>query len=663
MRPRAERPWPVRTTVAALAVQVATATLAVPLAAAAADAADEAAAAAAQTVVVSATRHAMALVDAPAAMSVVTREQIEARGADNLADALRGETGVTLLGRTISGRRTISLRGTDSRHTLVLVDGKRIGASDGVVGHSDFQSDWVAVQDIERIEVVRGPMSVLYGAEALGGVVNIITRAPGENARAGVLAEGTHADGSRGGDGHRLAAAVSGPLTPGLRFGVTAADARREAVASRADPKLSEIEGRHKREASLRMLWLPAAGHTVDAEARFGDEERWADSRERGGARRYYLNQPSLERRHASLGWAADWGGGLDLRSLLRAYKSELDVGNTRSNGVAALRPEALDDTVLEGQLSWAPRSGQLFTTGFERRDEELANSGLPGGRGEARHDALYLQHESQPLASLALTVGLRRDEHSRFGSQWSPRAYAVWQPAKGWVVKGGIGHGFKAPTLKQVSGDYREDEGPNTYLGNAAVRPETNRAVEVGVGFERGALALQAMLFRNDVDDLVVPRLLSLQAGRGLYVYENIDRARLQGLEAAATLPLAAAWTLQASYQYLDAKDGNGQRLEKRPRHTLGLRLEVRGNGWRAGVHAEHYAGQLLATAVVGQPPAPVPSITRSGAQGTLTLSPQLEASLGVDNLGELNLAAKSPLFTYAEAPRTWRLALRARW
>jgi len=646
MRPRSPRLWPVMAAVAALAAQ-----------------AQDDPAAVAQTVVVSATRHAMALVDAPAAMSVVTREQIEARGVDNLADALRGETGVTLLGRTISGRRTISLRGTDSRHTLVLVDGKRIGASDGVVGHSDFQSDWVAVHDIERIEVVRGPMSVLYGAEALGGVVNIITRAPGETWRANLLAEGSRADGSRGGNGHRAAAAAAGPLAATVRIGVTAADARREAVVSPTDAKLSEIEGRHKREASLRVLWLPAAGHTVDAEGRFADEDRWAGSRERGGARRYYLNLPTLERRHASIGWSADWGGSVDLRSLLRVYRSALDVGNTRTNGVAALRPEALDDGVVEGQLSFAPRAGQLVTAGFERRDEELANSGLPGGRGDARHDALYLQHESQPLASLALTVGLRRDEHSRFGGKWSPRGYAVWRPAKSWVVKGGIGHGFKAPTLKQVSPDYREDEGPNTYLGNAAVKPETNRAVEIGGGWEQGRLALQAMFFRNDVRDLVVPRLLSLQAGRGLYVYENIDRARLQGLEAAAAVPIAGPWQLNASYQYLDATDGNGQRLEKRPRHTLSLRLEVRGERWRASVFAEHYAGQLLATGVVGQGPAPVPSITRSGAQGTWTLVPGVDASLGVDNLGGLNLAEKSPLFTYAEAPRTWRLALRARW
>ncbi|OYU74710.1 MAG: hypothetical protein CFE45_34215, partial [Burkholderiales bacterium PBB5] len=191
-----------------------------------------------QTVVVSATRHAMALIDAPAAMSVVTPAQIAERGADNLFEALRGETGLSLIGRTISGRRNLSLRGLDGRHTLFLVDGMRIGATDGVVGHSDFQYDWVPVEDIARIEVVRGPMSVLYGAEALGGVVNVITRAPGDRWALRSLIEGSVADGGQGGDGHRAALSAGGPLAEGWRLGVSASDGYRQEITNAAEPRL-----------------------------------------------------------------------------------------------------------------------------------------------------------------------------------------------------------------------------------------------------------------------------------------------------------------------------------------------------------------------------------------------------------------------------------------
>ncbi|HMQ74150.1 MAG TPA: TonB-dependent receptor plug domain-containing protein, partial [Rubrivivax sp.] len=224
--------------------------------------------AAPQTIVVTATRHAMLALDAPAAMSVVTREEIAARGADDVLDALRGETGVSLQGRSIGGRKVISLRGMDSKHTLFLVDGRRIGASDGVVGHSDFQYDWIAVEDVDRIEVVRGPLSVLYGSEAMGGVVNVITRQAGERWRGSGRVEGSVADTGRGGDGHRASVAVDGPLAAGWALRAGAAQARRGAVASPADARISELEGFDKTDGWIGLSWRPAGDHRGDLEHR-----------------------------------------------------------------------------------------------------------------------------------------------------------------------------------------------------------------------------------------------------------------------------------------------------------------------------------------------------------------------------------------------------------
>ncbi len=617
-----------------------------------------------QTVVVSATRHAMALIDAPAAMTVVTPAQIAERGADNLFEALRGEPGLSPIGRTISGRRNLSIRGLDGRHTLFLIDGMRLGGTDGVVGHSDFQYDWVPVQDIARIEVLRGPMSVLYGAEALGGVVNVITRAPGERWVLGTLVEGSVAEGGLGGDGHRAALSASGPLSDHWRLGVTASDSWRDQITNTAEPRLGDLEGHHKRDGVLRLAWLPAAGHQVDLQHRVGDEDRWAGVRERSGQRRWHVSMHEIQRSHTSLGWQADWGGRADgswqARSQLRAYASQVEVRNTRTLGVAALRPQTLDDQVVEGQTSVAPSAGKLLTAGFEWRDEQLDNVGLAGGHGQVRHRALFGQAEWAPLASLALTAGLRHDHHGRFGSQWSPRAYAVWKPAGQWVLKAGIGHGFKAPTLKQISPDYREDEGPYTYFGNPALQPERNRALEAGVGWQGAQAGVQALLFHNRVTNLIVPRLTGSVAGRAQYQFHNIDRARLQGLELEARQRLAGGWQIDANYTCLDATDGNGTRLEKRPRHLLGLQLAWSGGPWLASVRADHHAGQLIAPVVVGQPLQALPDLTRLSAQLSRQLTPALRLSLGVDNLGNLRLADESPLFTWAEAPRTWRVALR---
>lgn len=616
-----------------------------------------------QTVVVSATRHAMALVDAPASITVVTPQQIDERGADNLFEALRGELGVSLIGRTISGRRNISLRGMDGRHTLFLVDGKRIGNSDGVIGHSDFQYDWVAVEDIERIEIIRGPMSVLYGAEALGGVVNIITRATGTQWSGRAIAEGSKADGGLGGGGHRAGVSVGGPLGEAWRLAVSADDSRRQEIVSPLDSRIGDIEGRHKNDGSARLTWLPAAGHQVELEHREGDEQRWAGMKERSGQRRFFRSLTDIDRSHDSLAWSADWGGAASARSTLRAYGSHVGMGNLRSNGVAALRPNILDDHVVDGQFSAEPARGRLFTAGFEWREERLENIGLPASESQARHRALYGQGEFELGRTLSLTAGLRHDHHSRFGDEWSPRVYAVWRPAGAWVLKGGYGHGFKAPTLKQISPDYVEDEGPYTYFGNPTLRPERNDSVELGVGWDTAALGAQATLFSNRVTDLIVPVLFGSKAGRAQYRFQNIDRARLQGLELGSRAALPQGFSLEANYTFLDATDGAGQRLEKRPRHVLGLQLAWQQGPWRASLRAEHHGDQLIAPTVVGQPMQALPDLTRLSAQVTRQLGRNSEAIFGVDNLAQLRLADESPLFTWAEAPRTWRLMWRGRW
>lgn len=127
--------------------------------------------------VVTATRTEVSLKDAPGAISVITADEIKDMPVDDILDIIRETAGVSLIGRGVGGRTVISIRGLESRQTLMMVDGKRIAASDPVFGHSDFEQNWLPIEAIERIEVARGPLSALYGSEAMGGVINIITKA------------------------------------------------------------------------------------------------------------------------------------------------------------------------------------------------------------------------------------------------------------------------------------------------------------------------------------------------------------------------------------------------------------------------------------------------------------------------------------------------------
>lgn len=609
-------------------------------------------------VVVSATRHAVPLADAPAAITVVDSEVVAERGTDNLLQALRVEPGVTAFGRPTGGRKSLSLRGMDPRHVLVLVDGQRISASDGLVGSSDFQLDWTGAVDIARIEVVRGPMSVLYGAEALGGVINVITEPLKGELQARAFVEGRRGQG--GGDGHRLAAALRGAFAPGLDFGVALSDARREATPTAADSRITAVEGRQPREAAVKLKWQAAPAHSVEFDSRHSDEQRWLDARERSGLKRYHQSLHHLVRDHHALQWDGDWGEGR--QTLLRAYENRLAVSNVKTNGVASLRPNTLTDRVLEGQASLPAGAGQLWTTGFELRDEHLDNAGLPGGQASATHAGLYVQDEARLTPALSLTAGVRADHASRFGTEVSPRVYAVWKPAAGWVVKGGIGHGFRAPTLKQINPDYREDEGPNTYVGQAGLKPETNDSAEATLAWDTAAAGASLTAYRNRIRHLIVPVLLSGTPASGTYQFRNLDAAVLQGLEAAAGCRFGG-WTLQAQAGLLSAHDDHGVWLEKRARRSWGLRADWAGGPWRAGGDVTTQGGLRLASTVAGQPPQAVPTLTVVNLHASLALGHGLTLRAGVDNATNLRLAAKSPLFSWEELPRSVRVGLEGRW
>jgi outer membrane receptor for ferrienterochelin and colicins len=615
-----------------------------------------------QTVVVTATRHALLSTDAPAAMSVITARDIEARGAANVLDAIRAETGVSLQGRAVGGRKVLSLRGTDSRHTLFLVDGKRIGASDGVIGASDFQFDWIAVDDIERIEIVRGPMSVLYGSEALGGVVNVITRQPADAWRFGALGESSLADSARGGDGWRVGARADGPLGAQTFVRAGVAVVALDPVASPADARIDELEGRRRRDGWLAVSWRGLPGHRFEVEQREGDEEREADARERGGARRYHVTTNEIERSHSALSWEAEWAASLETQ--LRAYRSSIGVVNQRSAGVAPNVPQRVTEQVLEGQAR-LPIDAHALTAGFEARNEGLDDPGLPGGSGLLRHRSLFVQDEWTVLRPLTITIGLRHDTHGDYGDELSPRLYGVWRLGGPWTLKGGYSHGFKVPNLKQVVPGARA-EGPNTFIGNPTLQPERNDSVELGLGFAEGARQAQLMLFDQRVDDLIEVRLVAPGpvAGVGTYTYENLARARLRGAEASVAWPLGAGFSTAASYTYLDATDAaGGTRLERRPRHSATLRLDWEVAPWRFSSSIEHSRDQLLPAVTPNTPAQPVPSLTFVGAHATVALPQGLEATLGARNLTDLRPASKSPLYTHAEAPRIWYLGLRGRW
>ena len=167
------------------------------------------------TMVVTASATEQNLKDAPASISVITQEDLQRKPVQNLKDVLRDVPGVQLTSEG-DNRKGVSIRGLDSSYTLILIDGKRVNSRNAVFRHNDFDLNWVPVDAIERIEVVRGPMSSLYGSDALGGVVNIITKKIGQKWTGTLSADSTIQEHRDRGDTYDGQFYTSGPLVDGL---------------------------------------------------------------------------------------------------------------------------------------------------------------------------------------------------------------------------------------------------------------------------------------------------------------------------------------------------------------------------------------------------------------------------------------------------------------
>lgn len=587
---------------------------------------------------------------APASVTVISRDELENRNATDLLDAVRGSPGITLSPRQIGGRKTLALRGLEGKHTLTLIDGRRISPSDDVVGHSDYQYGWLPVSAIERIEIIRGPMSTLYGSEALGGVINLITRQPKDKWIGSLMLSGSDRLDGEGGNGSQGSLFAAGPLGERVTLRVNAEAANRSAVPDKDAPKYSEIEGRKSRTAGLGGTVKLTEAQSLDVQWSQGDERREYDDVTRAG--QAYENRYDIEKSQASLAWKGEFGS---WRTQVRAYRSEIDITNKRTNDVAATRPQNISDEVVDA-FAALKLTGQVLTIGGEYRNETLENNGLVGGKDSAKHKALFVQDEIALGRNLMLTAGVRGDEHEYFGFEASPRAYLVWEASPELVIKGGYGHAFKAPTLKQISPSYVGAEGPHTFLGNADIQPETSDSLEIAADWKRGPLNLRATLFQTRIDDLITYRLIKQVGPRRTYRYDNIDKATIKGLETGFTWNLAPGLVWNTDLTLLRTRnETTGKELDDRPGTTLASVIDWQiGSGWSSRGAVEHYGKQSSSAG-------DLPAYALWNACVGKRFDKNLSLRAGVNNLTDVRLADKSPNFGYAEMGRNLYVTLRA--
>ena len=559
------------------------------------------------TVVVTASQREQEIRQAPASISVITREEIAAQPNATLEDVLRGTEGVSVVGSSPNDR-DISIRGMPGEYTLILVDGKRQGTRETMNrGTGGVQGNLIPpMSAIERIEVVRGPMSSLYGADAMGGVINIITRKVPKNIGGEVTVGGVWQKNRDHGDSRNVNFWFGAPLKEDV-VGLQVSGKNLKREEDDVYYPLNATAGQNgKRDESLaaKLSVKPNAQH--DFVFDIGSERLNYDATPGlSNADKVTSNtvvRTEHERSNIGLTHNGRWDFGT---STVALYKERGQQSQWTTLGRQATEP-VIDNTVFDARATM-PLARNILTFGGQYIWSELdgiANQdSAPGGyakntdRVKRNSWALFVEDDFLWTDAFTLTAGARLDNDENYGQHVSPRLYGVYQINSAWTLRGGVASGFKAPTLRQSTAGYCMTTGgaagatPGTLCGNPDLEPETSVTQEIGLRYAVGENSIGITVFNNDFKNKVTsydtgkrdPR----SRGRNIYQYDNIDQVNLNGVEIGGAWRLLPSWKLSGAYtlthsersgdgeKAFDGSSLEGKPLDKTPKHKLDLQLD----------------------------------------------------------------------------------------
>jgi outer membrane receptor for ferrienterochelin and colicins len=541
-----------------------------------------------QRTVVTATLEERGVSQVPSSVQVIDRAQIQEMGADTVTQAL--EEAVGLIMGTESGRvQQPSIRGTGSLRTLVLIDGRRLPP--GYRGVSDINQ--IPTTMIERIEVVRGPTSALYGSDAVGGVVNVITvKPPRDKTLANAdLKAGTNT--SSGGD-TMLPQFYAGSRLGPFRFVVGGSYRSRDGwdYDNEAPDDGDELE----------QKYVSGQG-TIDINAKnsisFGG---YYNNFEREGLRDI---QNKLTQRDAQddsnevfLRYDGEFADRFKL--MLQAYHGEYETDidlDPKTTDPYFQTDEKYKLTQYEGRLSAKISSFATATVGAEYREDVRGSDNL-SPEYETDNKAGFGQLDMTFFKRLNLVAGLRLDDHSEFGSEWSPRIAASFSINQYLRLKGGYGHSFRAPLPYELYVTSYKRRGKDTYLANSRLKPETSQSYEIGLQSNLDVakgLDLELTYFYITIDDMIEAVRQSTTKKGATYKYENISEADSMGLEFSGNLRLPHGWSLGVGASYMDTENQEtGEQLANQPKFkgNLNAQWHIRQFGLRMRASYTLYSG-----------------------------------------------------------------------
>ena len=550
--------------------------------------------------VVTATMTPKELTAVPGAFEVITAEQIEMTGAETLDEVLEDALGVVL--EPVAGRGMIpQIRGLSNKRVLVMIDGMRFstGFRDTTVDFSEFSTEFV-----ERIEIVRGPSSALYGSEAIGGVINIITKSPPAEFSGSLT---TRYGINTYGEAENYV--VKGAA--GSTFGKLGIIAYGHANASdnfdrQYDDYFSDIDDEQRYSGGIKLNLDLTDEHRITTGVYYSET-----SREGLRPKNNTITDRDAESDRTNAYVQYD-GHVADSSIMLRSYYSQFqldrnyrDIGGLNSGNKYTYERFDIDNEIyqVEGRLSRVFADNHLLSLGLEYREEErsgVENRGETEVNDSIDNSAVFIQDDFQLFTGLQVTAGLRLDDHSDFGSEVSPRISMIYSLRENLRLKASYGEGFRAPSLYELYVQTINLQGD--VMPNPDLDPESSKSYEVGIEGECGRFSSKIMIFRNDMEDMIVKAKTGsrIAGSKTVSIYEmrNVDEAYTQGVELEARLELSERLNLTGNTIFIDSEnDETGDDLLDVPEVKSHLRLTYRNAsaGFKGNLRMNYVGRQFI--------------------------------------------------------------------
>lgn len=500
-----------------------------------------------EQVVVTATKTEIDISESPQAISVLTKEEINRNPHLSLGEIIQRATGVEI--SQYGPRGSVSLpkiRGAEAEQVLILINGRRI--SDAQSGKFDLSNLPVLKDDIERIEVLRGAASALYGADAMGGVINIITKKPSPEAYTKAMASCGRFDTQSYSLTHRWQPGAWG-------YGLSIAKEKSNGYRPNSDLDALILGGQISYEFSAQHR-VNLAGRFTSKEIGVPGSETYTDPDDR---QRDELTQLDLAYRGKFHPLE------LNIKAFQNIYRRTFEPG---SQGLNIGSPYLHKNYATGGemQVNFSPLKAHFFTGGAEIIKDRVDSSAI--GIHEATRGAFYLQDEIEIAKPLILTVGLRFDAHSIYEDQFNPRVGILVRLPGEMRLRASVGRSFRAPTFDDLY--WPEDA---FVAGNPQLQPEKSWAYEIG-GEKKieKFLTLRAAGFLREIKDLIYWSLGEDWKFRP----NNVKSAKIWGGELELIFYPLPGLSIPINYSYIYPRDEEtGEPIAAKPKQILNMGVE----------------------------------------------------------------------------------------